>query len=138
MSAQFSRQPDSVFVSVAPPASVKQTAQARRFYRDWSTIAETIASELPAPTPKPVIEPEPEPKQTLAELLTEADTILYPERNPRVNTQPINNFCYHYGGGIVKPKPDYERGAYAVWNAIRERRNAEYLNYRRKKAEVSR
>ena len=130
--AEIQRQPNSVFVSVVPPEPVKQAKQAQRFYRDWTGVAEAIASEG-SPTPEPV-DKTPEPKQTLSELLSEVDRLLYPERNPRVNTEPVCG--YHYDGYTAKPKPDYDSGAFAVWNAIREKRNTEYLNYRASKGDT--
>ena len=121
MANELIRTEGNVFVSVAPPAPVKQATQAKRFYREWTDVANTIASEIPTP--------EPEPKQTLAELLTEVDAILNPP--DRVNTQPIDQDCYHYSGYTVKPKTNPDSPLMLWWQAERHRRSDAEMEYRK-------
>jgi len=67
----------------------------------------------------------------LSELLAEVDSILYPQRKPdNPNWKPTG---YHYEG-YVKPKPDYDNGLYAYWNAIRQRKSDAEMDYRRERA----
>lgn len=131
--ADFQRTEGSVFVSVAPPTSVRQATQARRFYRDWSSVADAIASEMPTPTPKPVIEATPEAVSdnplgdSLKNLLAEVDAIINPK--PRVNTEQITRDCYHYGEPRKHPQTNWESPAVAGWRAYQHRKSDALMAY---------
>lgn len=83
----------------------------------------------------PPVKPTPEPENPLGDsmkaLLAEIDEIMKAETKPRANTAK-EQYGYHYTGW-VKPKPDYDSAAFQVWNAIRERRNTEYIDWRASK-----
>ena len=51
MKNELIRTEGNVFVSVAPPISVKQVTNAKRAYNDWQTVASEIASDSSAPEP---------------------------------------------------------------------------------------
>ena len=51
MKAQFVKTPGNVFVKVAPPESMKQVANIRSQFEDWTKVANSVASE---PTAAPV------------------------------------------------------------------------------------
>ena len=145
MTAQLVRTPGSVFLSVeAPPQKKAQAA----ISADWKSIAhEMIAEATPpaAPAAKPitqpasVITPEPNPVgESMKALIAEIDELLDPK--PRENTQPINDWCYHYGTGItVKPREtNWEAPAVVAWNAYMHLKSDALMAWKRNRnAEVA-